>query len=335
MLRVVVLAVAAACASTTPAPAPRDVAASRSPAPSSVQSSAGLLESVPFQVWPAHGGQTVGLLVVNQSRWGPTILWTRYLRAPRKPEGPGDPCYLYFADGKSANALYFPSKDGRDGTNFMPSWTVPLPGGKRSPPIGVAMMCPSIPNPHGLTADAHLVRLEVNGGAGAAPDLHFIATRVEVLDGSSAYPIVPARALDQARARFDRFVAARLRARALAIPAAAPPRHAAIGRVPPFGRIIESAQEGLFPTWDDAKGELSALFIRRVSRTRTRRYRALITPDCPPGAPCVPPHEDWIEDQVGASVDLAMRVVFDRTGTLVAEAYYDASPPAPPSEIAR
>jgi hypothetical protein len=43
---------------------------------------------------------------------------------------------------------------------------------------------PESKNPFGLKRFAHIVELDVNGGRGAASNLHFVATRVKVLDGT-------------------------------------------------------------------------------------------------------------------------------------------------------
>jgi hypothetical protein len=92
-------------------------------------------------------------------------------------------------DDAPAHPVWTPADGGREVTFALPATTdatfraraVPLVYGDRAK--------------HGLTREAHLVRVEVNGGAGRGAGAGFVATRLMVLDGTPGYAIEPARAI--------------------------------------------------------------------------------------------------------------------------------------------
>jgi hypothetical protein len=265
-----------------------------------------LPKKVPFQRWPVLPGKQVGLLVASVSPLGASAGWMRAL-TPVKPT-PTRAAYHFFTDGQSPWAVYFKSEAGR-GENFLKGWGVPLPGGKQAL-FDAAMFLPSTKNAWGLHADAHLVEVTVNGGKGAASGLHFVATKVRVLDGTKGYPVA-AQMLADARARFDAHIAAQ------EVPLKQQMALAARKSGTPLGPETEQVLESFFPTWLNAERQLHVLHVRRVVRSSSKVERVRVVHRCPPGAPCMPPHEQEQRVVRGYGVDVGMELVYDAGGQLL------------------
>lgn len=198
---------------------------------------------------------------------------------------------------------------------------------------------------------AQLVRVTVNGGKGYFGD-GATYSDVEVLDGTPGTPIVLTRAMDEAKARWDRYFAAqksafdrvldedRRRVEAEIAEAEAHPPDAGPPRPPPsmHGMDIQPGQKfamskgaskwepdqetvwgGFFPSWRDDPGEFTVLFAHRVSRQRIRQWMEMQVHHCPPGAPCVPPHMGVSSESKYHGAAIAYAVTFDRAGNVIQE----------------
>lgn len=251
-------------------------------------------DEIPYQLWPPLPGRQVGLLISGGSRWGSNAGWMRQVY--EEGRGAGRTTYLFVVDRQSPRALYFTAKQG-EGYNFLPSWEVPLPEGKTAR-YDAAMHYPGSGSALGLVEQAHLVELEINDGRGTPGTLHFVATEVAVLDGSDDYPIVSARALDDAAARWRAFADAQ--------------QGAIDDALRDAGRGEPQVAETFFVTWLEHDARLRAVFYRRVART-TRTERE-VTGHCPPGAPCARDVEVTIR---GEAVELALIVEYDVHGARV------------------
>jgi hypothetical protein len=302
----------AAAASAVVPPAPAPIAAARAPAscPSEGPATGLLAAKVPFQEWPVLSAKQVGLLLTVRSPWGVDVGWTRLLRSAEDGRNEDWGNYLFTFGGHSPWALYFASHG--EGVHFLKQWRVPLPD-KTSWVVDAAMQRPGAGAPWGFSAPAHLVEVEVNGGQGAASNLHFVATKARILDGTSEYPIVSSRALDDARLRFDAWRDACGAAIDEAFSEAA---RSPSG--PPVGPEKETAYEAIAPTWDAGAAELRVPFFRRVVRASERTERKMVVHACPPGAPCLPPREEMVTTRHGYGVEIAYEAAYDREGKLVA-----------------
>jgi hypothetical protein len=279
-----------------------------------------LLDRVPFQQWPRLPARTVGLLVAYDSPYGELIGWTRSLRRLEpEPRRRDNHRYYFVTDGMSPQATYFTARRG-EGENFMPEWSLGTVAEGTMRFHGVAMFAPRR-NPYGLRAPAHLVEVEVNRGAGAPPGLHFVATDVTVLDGTSAYPIVVDDALTEARRRFDHELETGGRELAAALAAAARLRGGA-----PFGPETTTTWEGVFPTWLQQERRLRVFFYRAVVVTSTKRELVTIAPRCPLRAPCMPPHPEEVLRVRGHGVERGLEVDFDDQGRASDERVYAPAP---------
>lgn len=279
----------------------------------------GFLSLIPFQTWPELGAHAVGLLMASgQQPWGGSINWTRGLE-----HGTSRVEYRFLFDRSSPYAVYFVS-DGR-GYNFMRGWSVPTPSGQPARHQGVAMFRPDTPNDYGLGKKAHLVDVEVNGGRGGK-GIHFVITKLRVLDGSKAYPLQPDGILVGLRNRFDATLASnRGRTKAILAKARAsnPKDWKLAGRPDP--------QIAVWPTWIEKESVLEVVFIARASEaaqgppieTMRQCPKCPCTPDgrCAPCARCDPrPIVEHPSRQYGWEIAAKYRV--DRRGRLVSETLY-------------
>ena len=311
---------------------------------------------VPFQRWPRLGPKAVGLLVARRSAWGHAGRLA--IVAPAEgPGGGGGDFFQLYVEGRSAGSFTLPAED--PGPNVS----------RRSRPVqlqdgGVVTwekwLSPGmVPE---LKAAAQLVRVTVNGGKGFYGD-GALYSDVEALDGTSEYPIVVARAMDEAKARWDRHLAAQRVAldrvleeerrrveaeiaeearRELDAGTPTPPRppggeedHTGHGErvraeVAPsraqarYGPDEKVVWAGFFPSWRDDPGELSVLFAFRHTRQRVRAWRELQSMRCPPGAPCLPPRMGTFSQTRAHGAAVALAVTFDRTGKAVREEPFPA-----------
>ncbi len=271
--------------------------------------SSGLLEALaPYATWRVLGAREQGLLLPASSRWGVQAAWTRVMGQLIFSDSLGG--YVFTSRGTNPWVIYFESSG--EGRNFLRNWQRTLADGS----VGLfdaAMFDPGTPNRFGLSRTAHIVEVEVNRGLGARSDLHFVATDVRLLDRTPALPIDPERALDEARRCFDDFVAGSRASLEAALERAGARLEAGPGWEPEREQTLDA----IAPTFDPDSRRLRVVFARRVVRTITRRETEMITPNCPPGAPCVPPHEEVIVRTRGYGADLAEELEFDARGTLV------------------
>ena len=217
-----------------------------------------------------------------------------------------------------------------------------------------------------LKAAAHLVRVTVNAGEGFYGD-GALYSDLEVLDGTAEYPIVIARTMHEAKARWDRYRAAQQgafnrvmeegRRRIEADVAATYRRDPEVpevrpygpsdpeGRLPPgvapsrakarFGPDRDTVYAGFFPSWRDDPGELSLLFGHQLFRERSRSFREMQIPTCPPGAPCLHPMMVTTTEQKTHGAAIAYAITFDRNGKVIREEPFPPVPVEPPSTARR
>ncbi len=237
-----------------------------------------------------------GILFAHFSEaYGAALAWSR-----GPSGGPPPAAYWFSSDGSSPYALYFPSSG--EGENYLEDWTVNLASGE-SATYDAAMFTPETPNPWGLTADAHLVTLEVNDGRGSDGGLHFIATDVTVLDGTAAVPMDVVEVMASAAQDFDARVAsldAELDAElALARDATAPPADA---------EFTPTESQGVWPTWYPESSTLALTFVHQRLENWGEMTGVIETPGMPPPYP-----EIWDYHYYGA--EYVVRTVIDASGT--------------------
>lgn len=272
-----------------------------------------LFDRIP-QGRPGLGDRVVGLLASQVGPWGTNIGWNPRLYGDR--EYAGDARYLFSSGYAAPWVMYFETAVPL-GMNHLKNWKVPLPGGKEAT-YDADLLFPGARNPFGLSRPAHLIDVEVNGGRGAAANLHFVATRVRVLDGTADYPIDATAALGEARRRWNEFVAAQATAIAAALEAAST---APTG--PMTAGPTERAFEGVSPTWLPESRRLRVSYVRWVLRWSTQVTRPP-PPSCPPGAPCA--LDPDIINHYGYGIELGLDLEFDAAGRLVVD---EPHPPAP------
>ena len=119
----------------------------------------------------------------------------------------GKPQYYFAADGRIFT-LFFRASSETDGLSFIKDYSVRLPNGD------LVMYDATYQNPDtasawGLTKDAYIATLEVNGGQGSDGRAAFVVTGVTIDDGSSKIPMAPLAALADAKKKFDLALAAK------------------------------------------------------------------------------------------------------------------------------
>jgi hypothetical protein len=317
--RALTLLLLAACGPRTdpeppppPPPLPGHLAAS--PVEGALPPGGTLFDRIPQQGWPQLPGRAIGLLASQVGPWGAHAGWDPRLH--RDGHSFGDGRYLFSSGASAPWVLYFESKQPV-GMNHLKSWEVPLPGGAKGT-YDADMLHPGVGKAWGLTAPAHLVEVEVNGGRGAASGIHFVATAVEVVDRTTEYPIDPTLALGKARLRWDELVAAQAGAvrEQLAL--------AATGAGAPAGhRQTEQPFDGMTATWLPDQRRLRVLYVRWVLQW-TKVVTPAPPPSCPPGAPCA--LDPDIVDYYGHGVELGLVIEFDAAGAVAVD---EPHPPRP------
>ncbi|MBK9034053.1 MAG: hypothetical protein IPL61_22755 [Myxococcales bacterium] len=266
---------------------------------------ASFLATVPFQKWPVLGPRTEGLLITYRTSAGPTIGWSGGPVALATTSARAL-TYWFVAPGRwSAQAVYFASRG--EGENFLAAWGVPLPDGKTAT-FDAAMFTPTTPNPWGLSAEAHLVDVDVNAGAGAAAGVHFVITGARVLDGQPGYPVA-ATALAQGQAAWTQWQDEQRTAIAALLDEQ---RRTAPGQA--FGPETEAIDGGMFPEWVADRRVLRLGFYQRIARTSSKVETRMVAHSCPPGAPCLPPQQQQVTFARRYGVELALVVEIDARG---------------------
>jgi hypothetical protein len=284
-------------------------------APDALPPGTTLFDRIHQQGWPVLPGRAVGLLFSQVGPWGSHVGWDPRLHGEHAFAG--DARFL-FASGISAPwVLYFQSR-GTANMNHLVNWKVPLPGGQQGT-YDADMLHPGIGAAWGLSKAAHLVEVEVNGGQGAASNIHFVATAVEVLDGTADYPIDPLLALGKARQRWDQLLAEQQAAVTDQLAVAGSTATLPGGQQPEEPRAFD----GMTATWLPEEKRLQVLYVRWVLQW-TKVITPAPPPSCPPGAPCAldPDRVDFY----GYGVELGLLMAFDHTGAVVVD---EPHPPQP------
>ena len=235
---------------------------------------------VPFQVWQGPGATVTGILFASSStEYGSAVGWGRGIADSTPPQP-----YWFGSDGSSPYALYFPSSG--EGVNFLPNWQV-FDATGQALRYDAAMFRSDTSNAWGLSADAHIVTLEVNDGRGSNSGVHFVATSVTILDGTQDVPMDPVAVMRATKLDFDQRVAgvdAEFRVELEAARAKTAP--------PATVTFDASRAQGLWPTWRTTNQQLELTFVHR--RDESWRILMQTLPNMSgaapnPGAPMVPP----------------------------------------------
>ncbi|HYQ01821.1 MAG TPA: hypothetical protein VER96_24275 [Polyangiaceae bacterium] len=161
------------------------------------------------------------------------------------------PQYYFAADGRIFT-LFFSASSETDGLSFIKDYTVRLPNGD------LVMYDATYQNPDtasawGLSKDAYVATLEVNGGQGSDGRAEFVVTRVTIDDGSTKIPMAPLDALADAKSKFDLALAAKK----ASIDSMMADARAATQ--PPQGTVFSGGPDTHFwPDWTNANESLTA-----------------------------------------------------------------------------
>jgi hypothetical protein len=206
---------------------------------------------IPFQEWKGPGATTTGILfAMSSTEYGSAIDWGRSVVANLPPQP-----YWFGSDGSSPYALYFSSSG--EGVNFLANWQVYDASGQALY-YDAAMFMPDTDNTWGLSADAHIVTLEVNDGRGSNSGVHFVATAVTILDETAEVPMNPLAVMRATKLDFDQRVAA-ADGQIIAELAAARDETS-----PPATVTFRASQvQGLWPTWRTLNKQLELTFVHR------------------------------------------------------------------------
>jgi hypothetical protein len=191
------------------------------------------------------------------------------------------------------------------------------------PSLGMAN--PKLAEAWNLKAKYALAEVEVNDGKGSPPTEGFVATKVTVLDGSRAYPIVVADAVEKARKLHAEYLKGEQKSLDDALAKA---QKDAIGTKKATGP--RKNEELLVLTWMADKDQLQVAFVNRTHdgafETRTIERGGgrgpLPLPVPPRGEPVAfkfPPPPMKIEVTTGTAfgIDFGRVYVFDKNGKLV------------------
>jgi hypothetical protein len=143
--------------------------------------------------------------------------------------------------------------------------------------------------PLGVTAPYTLVRVEVNGGRGSPATDRFVATQLEVLEGTDQYPIHVAAEIESLKSRAHTLLAEERHRSDLEAGMARAEAQALKGRTPAGPR---ETTEDLYVTWELRPPErLLVEFRIRVSAGifRSGRGTDVVPPGQPGAAPQPPP----------------------------------------------
>ena len=95
---------------------------------------------------------------------------------------------------------------------------------------------------------------------------------------------------------------------------------------PRWGRAPRVVEEGVFPTWREAEGELSILFVHSVSAERERTFDAIDPWECQKGPCNGRPRVATIVETQRAGALLGYEVSYDRKGARVREQFFGPTP---------
>jgi hypothetical protein len=259
-----------------------------------------------------------GLLLPSESNWGRTM---RMNSVPDLPsDNAGAQGEYYFHSGLSLpRPVWFGCK-GPCPPDWTPAADPQLADGTYERFAGF-QFGPGMKNPWDLDCPVELVRIEVNGGKGAAEGgIKLVATRLESVEGRPGYPQSVAALFDGARTLFDRFVAEQTAAVSAALQVAAQsPRGYVNEDREKYGRFGPSAPgpeqelsyEAIIPTWLPEQRRLQVIFLRRVARIRTAtaRHRE--------GTCGTPSREVLVPVKSGYAVELGQLLELNAAGALV------------------
>lgn len=134
---------------------------------------------LPHQGWPEIGGHVEGLLVdAGAHAWGVPVGWSSAADVPNYC------AYRFHAESAAPWAVYFASDDETEGHNHLRNWTA---GSAWETPVDATMLCSRTGARYGPSAPVQVVRVLVNDGQKVRRNLHFVATGVEVLDGTAIF----------------------------------------------------------------------------------------------------------------------------------------------------
>ena len=278
---------------------------------------------LPMQVWPVLGSHAEGLLITSDpsdsmSPWGTLLIWDKILLAgSAKQTAPAAQSpYWFFTGGHSAQVVYF--RSAGEGINYLNNWSVPVKDGGTAH-YDAAMFTPLTQNRWGLHANAHLVAVEVNGGAGAPPNIHFVITDARILDGTPGYP-APMDLLTTARKEWERRLAEVDPALRVTLDKA---DRDAPGKA--FGDEIEDAGECVYPTWLAKEHLMRVTYYHRLTRTSIKREQHMGYHPAPLGAPGVPPHMETFTYKRVYGAACALTLDLDAANHIVNEVSYGPS----------
>lgn len=283
-----------------------------------------LWNSLPMQVWPTLGAHVEGLLMTSDSTWGKALIWDKILIFGQTTPPTAKNTYWFFTDAKSTQVVYFSSTG--EGVNFLQHWQVPVADGGKAV-YDAAQFTPLTKNPWGLNANAHLIDAEVNNGAGAPPNIHFVITNARILDGTKGYP-TPGNALNIARKEWDNWhtaINADLRAALSDAGRLAPGK--------PYGDETEAAAECFLPTWLPKERIIRVTYYERTTRTSSKTEQHLVYHKNPLGAPGMPPIMMPVTYKRIYGVDCALTIDIDAALHIVDEVRYGPSAITPSYDV--
>lgn len=266
----------------------------------------------PEDALPALPGRVVGVLFSSSEAWGDVLGHRAEQVAPA-------PRFGFSTAGSRMMALYFAS-DGR-GANFLEGWKVRVgpPAAPRQLRFDAAMFDAEVGAAFGLGRKAQLVELEVNAGAGSpGSDLHFVATKGRVVDGTERYPGRVDELLRLLRQRFDQL----LTTERSTADAAMAEWAAEIRRGNEQLTILPNDEAvGAHPTWLPDAQRLDVLFYWRAIAT-ARGPRVSQPQRCVPrsgGAPWNPCEPIAVPRESNLGYDFAVRFTLSMDGRLHTE----------------
>lgn len=265
-----------------------------------LQKSPPFMRSIPPGTWGQLKPTQQGVLIAGDSPWGTLV----------HAAGPS----YSFVSGSFTPWFPYVWPDGPQPTQQL--------RGPEVARVGAQALAPSLPNAFGLTKPAYLVEVKVNGGHGNDTAREFVLSDLRLLDGTPAFPWQLSDVLASLHARYQSCLqkrefdldAAAKRASARLAQSARAPRGARV--VPPQPDL---AGETIYVTWDEPKQSLSVVFSseRTGSRCFARDVRVQ-PPGCPPGAPCLPGHDETISACARYGVQSGFEFVVDAKGARAA-----------------
>jgi len=261
-------------------------------------------------------GHDRGLLVaVGAQDWGTTI-GIRGISSHSAGVG----YYAFFAEDTPAASLNFISEG--QGYRFQ-KHTLARDEEGNAIAFNAARFGPDTPNDWQLSRGAHLVEVEINGGLEGSG--HFIATDVQVLDGTAEFPLGIEDSLTSARALFDVWseemepvTKEMMRSHREELPERFK------------GRRYVGGSVGVWPTWYDESGELEVVIVECPMETTEGPEREVEPTPCAYDpvhgfAPCIeepPGPKPTVREARQYGYGQAVRYRFDRQGKLMLETRY-------------